>query len=357
MNEPSNDESAPRYSPLLQLTVARLREFYREPEAIFWVYAFPLLIAIALGVAFRDKPIEKVHADIEKSPGAEALEKQLRADERSRFKVEVHDAADCRLRLKHATTDLIILTTSDGTPATYLFDKNRAESVNARNAVDSYLVRSTKCDVPIPEDRQLEDSGGSYINFLIPGLLGMNMMGGGLWGVGYATVDMRVRKLLKRLLATPMRRSQFLLSMMLSRLLFAIPEIALLLLFAWLVFGVKVHGSLLDLLVVVVIGSMSFMGLGLLVACRAKTMETVSGLMNLVMLPMYILSGVFFSSERFPDAVQPIIKALPLTALNDALRAIMMDGQSLTSQWLELLIVMLWGGISFVLALRYFRWT
>jgi ABC-2 type transport system permease protein len=145
--------------------------------------------------------------------------------------------------------------------------------------------------------------------------------------------------------------------MMLSRLLFAIPEIALLLLFAWLVFGVKIQGSLLDLLTVVVLGSMSFMGLGLLVACRAKTMETVSGLMNLVMLPMYILSGVFFSSERFPDVVQPLIKALPLTALNDALRAIMMDGQSLPSQWLELLIVALWGGVSFALALRYFRWT
>ena len=98
-------------------------------------------------------------------------------------------------------------------------------------------------------------------------------------------------------------------------------------------------------------------GIGLLVASRAKTMETVSGLMNLVMLPMWVLSGIFFSSERFPDAVQPFIQALPLTALIDALRAVMLEGASLASQWPEVAILAAWGLVSFVLALRLFRWS
>ena len=240
----------------------------------------------------------------------------------------------------------------------YTFDKNRAESVNARNAVDSFLVRA-KSDLPQPSDHQLQERSGSYITFLIPGLIGMNLMGGGLWGVGFVTVNMRVRKLLKRLIATPMRKSDFLLSIMLSRLLFAVPEIVLLLVFARLVFGVEIKGSMLSLLAVVILGSMSFMGLGLLVASRAKTMEAVSGLMNLVMLPMYIVSGVFFPSKHFPDIAQPLIKLLPLTALNDALRAVMTDGDPLWGLWRELLIVAVWGGVSFRCwrCRCFFRWT
>jgi ABC-2 type transport system permease protein len=358
MTEPNRD--AKRYWPLLQLSVARLREFYREPEAVFWVYVFPLLIAVALGVAFRDKPVEKIIVDVQADDDAAKWEELLKSDER--FKVAVHDAETCRKRLKRAKTDLIFAVDPNSAPDKPHFDcwydKNRAESVNAFNAMDSFLLRhSSAMAAPEVSAHRLEDAGGSYINFLIPGLIGMNLMGGGLWGVGYVTVDMRVRKLLKRLLATPMHKTHFLLSIMLSRILFTVPEITLLLVFARLVFGVKVEGSLLALLAVVLLGAASFMGLGLLVASRAKTMEAVSGLMNLVMLPMYILSGVFFSAERFPDVMQPIIQALPLTALNDALRAVMMDGQSLASQWLELLIVAAWGSVSFVLALRLFRWT
>ena len=356
MNEKNRDLTGERYSPLWQLTIARVREFYRQPEAIFWVYAFPLLLAIALGVAFRDKPIEKILIDVQAGDAADDLADQLRKD--GRFKVEKHPADEAMKRLEQGNTEVVVARegTADKPRYDYIFDKNRAESVNARNAVDSFLVRA-KSDLPEPSDHQLQERSGSYITFLIPGLIGMNLMGGGLWGVGFATVDLRVRKLLKRLIATPMRKSDFLLSIMLSRLLFAVPEIVLLLVFARLVFGVEIKGSMLSLLAVVILGSMSFMGLGLLVASRAKTMEAVSGLMNLVMLPMYIVSGVFFSSKHFPDIVQPLIKLLPLTALNDALRAIMMDGLPLSSQWLELLIVAVWGGVSFVLALRFFRWT
>jgi ABC transporter DrrB family efflux protein len=354
MNESHKDVSAQRYRPLWQLTVARVREFYRQPEAIFWVYAFPLIMAVVLGVAFRDKSVEKVHVDVAEGEGAKALADTLAKE--PRFKVETLDAGEAVRRLDRGKTDVVIVpgASANALPE-YTYDKNRVESENAVHAVDAYLLHNARGDEAVSSP--LPERSGSYITFLIPGLIGMNLMGGGLWGVGFATVDLRVRKLLKRMVATPMRRSDFLLSIALSRVVFALPEIVLLLVFARVAFGVEVKGNLLALTTVVVLGAMSFMGIGLLVACRAKTIEAVSGLMNLVMLPMYLVSGVFFSSRHFPDVVQPLIKVLPLTALNDALRAVMTDGEPLWQRWPEVLIVTAWGVVSFVLALRWFRWT
>jgi len=184
----------------------------------------------------------------------------------------------------------------------------------------------------------------------------MGLMGGGLWGVGFVIVDMRIRKLLKRFIATPMKKYQFLAGIMLSRFLFMVPEIAILLLFARIAFGVRVQGSLLAVMFFVFLGAFTFAGIGLLVASRAKSLETVSGLMNLVMLPMWVLSGIFFSSERFPAAVQPVIKILPLTPLINALRAVILEGHSLFQLWPQIVILAVWGLVTFVLSLRWFRW-
>jgi len=200
------------------------------------------------------------------------------------------------------------------------------------------------------------EPGSRYIDFLIPGLLGMNLMGSGLWGVGFAVVQARSKKLLKRLMATPMRRSDYLLSFILSRLVFLVVEIAALVGFGWVMFRVGIRGSVTALALVTVLGALSFAGLGMLVASRARTVEAVSGLMNLVMLPMWILSGTFFSYARFPDAMQPFVRALPLTALNDSLRAVMIDGVSLAALGVPLAIVAAWGLASFSVALRIFRW-
>jgi ABC-type multidrug transport system permease subunit len=360
MNESIRDvaaETQPRYWPLWQLTMARVREFYREPQAIFWVYVFPLLLALALGIAFRDKPVDKIFVDVVAGDGANDLAGRL--GQNDRFKVGIHPAEEAIKRLEQGKTEVVVAPGGAGDRPRYDYtcDQKRIESENARNAVDNFLLRKSTAGLPEAKNLSLPERSGSYITFLIPGLIGMNLMGGGLWGVGFGTVDLRVRKLLKRLIATPMRRSDFLLSIALSRMLFALPEIVVLLVFARLIFGVEVKGSYAELAAVVVLGSMCFMGVGLLVACRATTMEAVSGLMNLVMLPMYIVSGVFFKSQYFPDAVQPLIKLLPLTALNDALRAVMTDGEPLWQHWSELLIITVWGVVSFVLALRWFRWT
>jgi ABC-2 type transport system permease protein len=351
--------SARRYSPLFQLTVARFREFYREPAAIFWVYGFPLLMAVALGIAFRERPVEKSRIEVREAPEIAAEEPAYRQRLRDdpRLAVNFSTEPGWQRRLSRGKADLVVEVTrgSGGLEFAAWDEPNRAESVLARQAFENALARDT-AGRPDVTDHHLEEAGSRYIDFLIPGLLGMNLMGGGLFGVGFVIVDMRVRKLLKRFLATPMRRSDFMLAVMLSRLVFLLPEVLLILAFGYFAFGVTVQGSFLALLFVILLGAMCFAGLGLLVACRAKTIETASGLMNLLMLPMYILSGVFFSAERFPDAMQPFIKALPLTALNDALRAVMLEAKPLTAIWSELLIIVAWGCLSFAVALRYFRW-
>lgn len=205
-------------------------------------------------------------------------------------------------------------------------------------------------------DRHEEEPGSRYIDWFIPGLMGMNLMGGGLWGIGFVVVDMRVKKLLKRMLATPMRRSHFLGSILVARMVFIIPEMALLLMIGKFVFGMPIVGNVLSISLAIVVGAWAFSGVGLLIACRAQTVESVSGLMNLVMLPQWMLCGIFFSSKRFPDAIQPLVQALPLTQLNDVLRELILEGAGLPAVSLRLLILSLWGVVTFFLALKWFRW-
>jgi len=273
-----------------------------------------------------------------------------------KFQLQHCDADRCRLLLRTGKTDLVVIA-GTGPHYEYFYDPTRPESVIARNAVDDALQRAAgRKDVAVAGDKELTEPGARYIDFLVPGLLGMGLMGGGLWGVGFVIVDMRIRKLLKRFIATPMKKHQFMTGIMLSRFMFMIPEIVILLLFAWLAFGVRIQGSLFAVMFFVFLGAFTFSGVGLLVASRANTLETVSGLMNLVMLPMYLLSGVFFSSRRFPEQAQPFIQALPLTQLNDALREVMLEGASLTDIAGRLAILALWAIASFTLALRWFRW-
>ncbi len=294
--------------------------------------------------------------DVESGPRAEAVEKILASQ--AKFVAAVYSADAARLRLRNGRTALVVAVSGNSLARyDYFYDPSRPESVLARNAVDDALERAAgRQDLAQVTEHAFDEPGGRYIDFLVPGLLGMSLMGGGLWGVGFVTVDMRLRKLLKRFLATPMRRGDFLAGVMISRLLFMVPEVLVLLVFARLAFGVIIYGSLATVLLLILLGAVTFAGLGLLVASRARTLEAVSGLMNLVMLPMWLLSGIFFSSERFPAAAQPLIKALPLTALIDSLRAVMQEGASLASQMPQVGVLAAWAIVTFFLALRWFRW-
>src|SRR4029077_18154710 len=246
---------------------------------------------------------------------------------------------------------------SDDETPVYAYDPTQPESRTALLAVDAALQRSAgRVDAFTPGQAELTEPGARYVDFLVPGLLGMNLMGTGMWGIGFSIVTARSRGLLKRLVATPMRKRDYLLGQMMGRMVFLIPEVAVLVGFAHVAFGVPVNGSLTALALVASLGATAFTGIGLLVAARPRTIEGVSGLMNFVMLPMWIVSGVFFSPSPFPAAVLPAIHLLPLTALNDALRAVMIDGASLASVARELLVLGAWGAAAFAVALRLFRW-
>jgi ABC-2 type transport system permease protein len=285
-------------------------------------------------------------------PGAEAVAAALAA---AGHPARTLSAGEARAALRVGKVDLVVV---PGDPRVYELDPTREDSRLARLVVDDALQRAEgRRDATRVADRAVREPGSRYIDFLIPGLVGLNVMSSGMWGIGFVIVETRQKRLLKRLAATPMRRGEFLLSFVLLRLLFLLLELPVLLGFGWLAFGVPVRGSLLLVLATALTGAFAFAGLGLLVACRAQNVQTVGGLINLVMMPMFLLSGVFFSASHFPDLLQPFIRALPLTALNDALRAVMTEGAGPAAVAPRLALL---GGIaaaSFALALRWFRWS
>jgi ABC-2 type transport system permease protein len=341
------------HAPLVELTLARIREFLREPEAVFWVFIFPILMACALGVAFRSRGDQPIVVGILNVAGHDAIERALR--QTGGFDPRLVEPAQVQTALQRADVQLVIEPRTDA--PFYRFDPTRAESRAARNAVDDALQRALgRQDVFVAKDVHIETVGSRYIDWLVPGLLGMNIMSTGLWGLGFSIVIARTRKLLKRLVASPMRRRDYLLAQLLGRLVFLLLEVGALLGFSALVFGVPIRGSLALLILCCVVGALAFGGVGLLVASRAKTVEAVSGLLNLVMLPMWLLSGVFFASSNFPEAMQPFIRVLPLTALNESLRAVMLEGAAPAAVVPQLGLLAVWGVLSFAVALRIFRW-
>ena len=349
-----------RWSGYRHLLWARIIELKREPEVVFWVFIFPLLLAAGLGIAFRNKPADITSVVVIAGDGAQRTLAMLQnSPAHSAIRATVLDR-DAALKAFHVGKyDLAIESNHDGS-YTYYYDPARPESVLSRAEIDTALQSAAgRRDAVTTASKSSSEPGSRYIDFLIPGLLGMNLMNSGMWGVGFALVEMRQRKLLKRFVATPMRRSDFLLALTSSRLVLMVIEVGLLLGFGVLVFHMQVQGwrSILSALLLASLGAITFGGVGLLTACRAQKIESVSGLINLVMMPMWIFSGVFFSYDKFPAMAHPFIKALPLTALNDALRATIIEGATLSSQSGRLLVLAVWGGVSFVLALRWFRWT
>jgi ABC-2 type transport system permease protein len=344
--------SRPGPHPLVELTLSRFREFIREPEAVFWVFMFPIIMTCALGIAFRARGAEPVIAGVVEQAGADQIVGALEAS--GGFTVRRIPPDEVEHALRSGRAPVVVV---PGTPLTYRFDEARAESQVARLAVDAALQRAAgRTDAFAPVQQPIETVGSRYIDWLVPGLLGMNIMGTGMWGVGFAIVQARSKKLLKRLIATPMKKTHFLLSLVLSRLATLSLEVLTIIGFAWIFFDVTVHGSLWALVALALLGALSFGGLGLLVASRARTVEAVSGLMNMAMLPMWVLSGVFFASTNFPEAMQPFIRILPLTALNDATRAIVNEGRSLDAVAPQIAILTGWGSISFALSVKLFRW-
>ena len=341
--------------PLVELTMTRVREFLREKEAVFWVFVFPVLMTFALGIAFRNTAPDRTPVAIEATADAKANEIAQLLSASPEVNATVMTPDEAAQALRSGKVSIVVRPQNDSFD--YRFDPTRPESRAARLMIDDALQRGKgRADVVKTGEEKITEPGARYVDFLVPGLIGMNLMGSGLWGLGFTVVIARARKILKRFAATPMRRSHYLFSFMLSRLVFLVLEVAAVIVFAWLAFGFTVRGSWLSLTLITILGGFTFSGIGLLVAARPTTIEGVSGLMNFIMLPMWLLSGTFFSSERFPQVLQPFIKALPLTALNSALRSVMNEGAALSSNWIPIAILLAWCLVSFVVALKIFKW-
>jgi ABC-2 type transport system permease protein len=336
-------------SSLFQLTIARFRLFLREPEAIFWTFVFPIILAVGLGLAFRNKPADvmQVGATTQHLTQALAADKGLTA-------ITIDEAQGTRAL---ATGSILLLAIDNSNGVQYKYDDTNPDARTARLLADRAIQTAAGRHDAVHADNQLiHEAGARYIDFVVPGLLGMNLMGPAIWGLGFAIVEARQKKLLKRLVASPMPKWQYLASFILSRLVMLSIEVVVFLGFAAIAFKVPFRGSLWQLGALCLLISLSFSALGLLTASRAKTMEAASGLMNLVMLPMWILSGVFFSATRFPAVIQPFVRALPLTAAIDALRGNMLQGLGLNHMISEVAILLAWLIIPFFVALKIFRW-
>jgi ABC-type multidrug transport system permease subunit len=346
-----------RARAVFELARMRFLLYLREPGGLFWTFGFPIVLSVVLGIAFRNKGPDPVavaiaSADVTAPAAVHARDILTKAED---VKATILTPDDASAALRVGRVSLVVAVESDHYE--YRFDPTRPDSRLARSITDDLLQRGEgRRDAYAPIARPVTEPGSRYIDFLVPGLVGLGLMSTGLWGIGFTLAEMRTRKLIKRLMATPMRRSDFLLSFLVVRALLLPAEIAPLLVFARFVFDVGVRGSYATLAAAVLIGGLSFAVLGLLLACRSANPQIVSGLINVVSFPMYLCSGVFFSSSRFPDALQPVIRLLPLTALNDALRETMIDGASFAHVSVKLAIVAAWGSVSFVLAVRFFKW-
>lgn len=339
-------------SPLRELTLARIRSFLREPEALFWTFIFPIIMAVGLGLAFRESPVEKSVVGVERGSVAERWLPALRRSPEADARLLSPDSAARALRKGDVA---VVLGGSRELEVRY--DPGRDDSRAARLVADRVVQGAAGGTRPVPTvENAARSPGGRYIDWVIPGLIGLNLMSTGMWGMGFGLVQMRSKKQLKRLASTPMRRRDFLMAQVIARMAFLCLEVPPIVLFAWLAFGVRVEGSVASLAALVLLGAMAFAGIGLLASSRARTIEGVSGILNVVMLPMFVLSGVFFSASRYPEAIQPVIRALPLTALNDALRAVYNDGLPLWETWPQIAILAAWTVVTFVVALRVFRW-
>ncbi len=356
---------------LYQLFLTQFLQTIREPEVLFWGMIFPVLISIGLGLAFTQNTESKFHVilvdknpteldsllTIYAQPGQDSWKWKI-ADEtlgKTEFKFSRSDWKSAIVSLKRGEADVIV---SDSLgKMIYHFDPLNSQAQLAYMKLSS-LMKSPVSVVSTKETQiqPLTLTGVRYIDFLIPGLITFGMMGSIMWGVSYTIIERRSQKLLRRMVATPMKKENFLISLMFVRILMNIVEALILLFFAWLIFGVRIQGNIGALVTLFLAGNVAFTGIAVLVASRTTKTEVGTGWINAVQMPMMILSGIFFSYHNFPEWSIGFIKLLPLTALTDGIRSIFNEGAG----WLDIILpsagLSLLGLICLVIGLKWFKW-
>ncbi len=337
--------------PFLELSRMRLLLLVRQPEIVFWAFVFPILLSMVLGLAFRSRTLAPSPVAVLAGARAPALVERLAADPALAPRL-VQERAELERLLRSGAVDAVLEAPDDGARPSVRYDPERAEAELARLRIERLLADPPEALERVPD----EEGAPRFVDWFVPGLLALSIMSTSVWAVGFAFVEARQKRLIKRFLVTPMPRASYLLSVVAARMVLLVLEVALLVLFARLVLGVPLRGSFLSFALLAALGALAFAGMGVLLGSRSRTPEAAAGLINLAMMPMGLAGGVFFSYERFADSLQAVVRYLPLTAFADAMRAVQLEGRPLASLGPEIGILVAWGAVSFALGLAIFRW-
>tara|TARA_Y100001980_G_C14556910_1_gene353408 strand:+ start:44112 stop:45167 length:1056 start_codon:yes stop_codon:yes gene_type:complete len=347
---------------LILLTGVELKEYIREPGVLFWAIFFPILLALGLGLAFSgggemEKTVAIVCADTDCTFPYDLSEEskgKLLGNEKigyTRYQFEKTSWDESILMLKKGMISMILKV--DGEDIQYHFDPNNAEA----NYAYLQLSAAIKGEAPDPGNiTVLEQAGTRYIDFLIPGLLAMGVMMSCMWGISYSNVDRRNKKLLRRMVATPMKKYNYVASQLVSRLMLSAIEVLLLVGITKWIFDISVTGSILAVVLLVIAGNVAFTGLAILIASRTANTQIANGLINLVVMPMMIMSGIYFSYHNFPDFMIAVIQFLPLTILADSIRTVFLEGATLINVLPQMISLFVFGLVSYGLGIRIYKW-
>ncbi len=365
-------------NPLIQLILVRFREFVREPGVVFWSVIFPVSMAWVLGVAFSKKgelvqTIAVVQNDSRRNDklreflaGTKAVTDTASGDTTGYLKEIVNEKIGKSIyRFLSTSWDSAILMVKRGQTAVmikesedslyYYFDPKSTEA-RLNYLIISSSINDEAFKYETASIRPLVTAGTRYIDYLVPGLIALGIMNSILWGISYTLIEMRSRKLMRRMIATPMKKSHFLISHFTSRLSLTIIEAFILITFSWFYFRLSVQGSVIALIMMFLAGNICFTGIAVLISSRTSSSNIGNGLINFVSMPMMILSGIFFSYHNFPDFIIPVIQKLPLTILADSIRSIFIEGSGVKDIFPEFIVLSAIGLLFSFLGLRIFKW-
>lgn len=363
---------------LFRLTNSYIKELIREPAVLFWGILFPILMAWGLGIAFtkqgdliRTVAIVK-HNDLlyktgnsilfdflEKNAGKKNGNYSITISNKKLEKITLN-FKECKWNEAYALLkkgNVTIIIEDYRKYVNYHFDPASSEAQMLFQQISGMLTSGVKF-FALHEDeiKPLTISGTRYVDFLIPGLLSMGIMMSTMWGISYTVIERRSKKLIRRMVATPMKKSNFLIALIIARFIMNVIEALLLFLFSWLYFGTSIQGNLFALLVVFIAGNIAFSGIAVLISSHTSNPEIGNGLINAIVTPMMVISGIFVSYHNFPDWTLPVIRNLPLTMLADSVRSIFNEGAGFAQIWFEVLVLLLTGTVSFFLGLKIFKW-
>jgi ABC-type multidrug transport system permease subunit len=351
-------------SALRELYLMHLREFFRDWEIILWSVLLPVAMAWVLGVAFVQKKVTTrqiaVVGDLRQSSELREVINEIenrnisrpkKSNDHSVFRFTFTDREAALRLLRKGKIVLFIELSDEGVVRFHLDPANETSYL-------SYLILSRRLSQERVEMQltPVSTHGNRYIDFLIPGLIALGIMNSCLWGIGYVIIEYRMKKLMRRMIATPVSRAVILASFFLSRMTINFVEAALLFLFGYLYFGFKLQGDIGSVLLLFVSGNIAFAGLAFLLASRADNTRTGNGVINAFSIPLMLASGIFFSYTNFPEAIQPLLQYSPLALLADAFRTIFNSVGESREILIPAAILNAFGVFCFSISLKIFRW-